>query len=68
MKPDLPRHGQAERRAAPKPARIPSGDRPMYASDEGLTRRARAERRAAPKPARIPSGDRPMYASDEGLT
>ncbi len=27
--------GRAERRAAPKPARIPSGDRPMYASDEG---------------------------------
>ncbi len=25
-----------ERRAAPKPARIPSGDRPMYSSDEGL--------------------------------
>jgi len=29
---DLPR---AERRAAPKPARIPSGDRPTYSSDEG---------------------------------
>jgi hypothetical protein len=28
---------QAERRAAPKPARIPSGDRPTYSSDEGLT-------------------------------
>jgi hypothetical protein len=27
---------RAERGAAPKPARIPSGDRPMYASDEGL--------------------------------
>ena len=27
--------GRAERRAAPKPARIPSGDRPMYSSDEG---------------------------------
>jgi len=27
---------RAERPAAPKPARIPSGDRPMYASDEGL--------------------------------
>jgi hypothetical protein len=26
-----------ERRAAPKPDRIPSGDRPMYSSDEGLT-------------------------------
>ena len=30
----LPR---AERRAAPKPARIPPGDRPMYSSDEGLS-------------------------------
>ena len=28
---------RAERRAAPKPARIPSGDRPMYPSDEGPT-------------------------------
>jgi hypothetical protein len=27
---------RAERRAAPKPARAPSGDRPMYPSDEGL--------------------------------
>ena len=27
---------RVERRAAPKPARIPSGDRPMYSSDEGL--------------------------------
>jgi hypothetical protein len=27
---------RAERRAAPKPARVPSGDRPMYPSDEGL--------------------------------
>ncbi len=26
---------RAERRAAPKPARIPPGDRPMYSSDEG---------------------------------
>ncbi len=26
---------RTERRAAPKPARIPSGDRPMYPSDEG---------------------------------
>ena len=32
----LSRSGRAERRAAPKPARIPSGDRPMYSSDEGL--------------------------------
>ena len=28
---------RAERRAAPKPACIPSGDRPMYSSDEGQT-------------------------------
>ncbi len=28
---------RAERRAAPKPARIPSGDRPMYPSGEGQT-------------------------------
>ena len=28
---------RAERRAAPKPGRIPSGDRPMYSSDEGLS-------------------------------
>jgi hypothetical protein len=28
---------RAERWAAPKPARIPSGDRPTYPSDEGLT-------------------------------
>jgi len=27
--------GRAERRAAPKPARIPSGDRAMYPSTEG---------------------------------
>ncbi len=27
---------QAERRAAPKPAGIPSGDRSTYPSDEGL--------------------------------
>jgi hypothetical protein len=27
---------RAERRAAPKSARIPSGDRAMYPSDEGL--------------------------------
>jgi hypothetical protein len=56
---------RAERRAAPKPARIPSGDRVMYSSTEGL--RSIAERRAAPKPARIPSGDRVMYSSTEGL-
>ncbi len=28
---------RAERRAAPKPARIPSGDRTTYPSDEGLS-------------------------------
>jgi hypothetical protein len=28
---------RAERRAAPKPARIPPGDRPTYSSDEGRT-------------------------------
>jgi hypothetical protein len=28
---------RAERRAAPKRARVPSGDRPMYSSDEGQT-------------------------------
>jgi hypothetical protein len=28
---------RAERRAAPKPARIPSGDRPAYPPDEGLS-------------------------------
>jgi hypothetical protein len=27
---------RGERRAAPKPARIPPGDRPTYPSDEGL--------------------------------
>ena len=29
------RHGRAERRAAPKPARIPSGDRHTYPGAEG---------------------------------
>ena len=28
---------RAERRAAPKPARIPPGDRPRYSVDEGLS-------------------------------
>jgi len=28
---------RAERRAAPKPARVPSGDRATYPSDEGLS-------------------------------
>ncbi len=55
------------RRAAAKPARVPSGDRPAYPPDEGLSMR-RAERRAAAKPARVPSGDRPAYPPDEGLT
>jgi hypothetical protein len=30
------RSERVERRAAPKPARIPSGDQPTYSSDEGL--------------------------------
>ena len=58
---DQPR---AERWAAPEPARVPSGDRPMYSSDEGSS----WERWAAPALARVPSGDRPMYSSDEGLS
>jgi hypothetical protein len=28
---------RAERRAAPKQARVPSGDRPTYSSGEGLS-------------------------------
>jgi hypothetical protein len=28
---------RAERRAAPKPARVPSGGRPMYSSGGGLS-------------------------------
>jgi hypothetical protein len=33
-----PLQGQrAERRAAPKPARVPLRDRPTYLSDEGLS-------------------------------
>jgi hypothetical protein len=28
---------RAERWAAPEPARVPLGDRPMYTSDEGQT-------------------------------
>lgn len=28
-------HVRAERRVAPKPARIPSGDRPTYSAGEG---------------------------------
>ena len=61
----LPNALRAERRAAPKPARIPTGDRLTYPAGEGLQR---DERRAAPKPARIPTGDRPTYPSDEGLS
>ena len=38
MSPMLRRQSRrAERRAAPKPARIPLGDRPTYSSDEGLS-------------------------------
>jgi hypothetical protein len=37
MKHDVKGEERARRRAAPKPARIPSGDRPTYPSDEGLT-------------------------------
>ena len=32
----VPHLTRAERRAAPKPARIPSGDRAMYSANEGL--------------------------------
>lgn len=52
---------RAERRAAPKPARIPSGERLRYSADKG-----QSCHRAAPKPACIPSGDRPRYSADEG--
>ena len=72
-KPARARHDTRRALVASKPAQagleprhsLPSGDRPMYASAEGL--QLRAERRAAPKPARIPSGDRPIYPSAEGL-
>jgi hypothetical protein len=37
MKPKSPDAGPDERRAAPKPAGIPSGDRLMYSSGEGLS-------------------------------
>ena len=37
MKEDGTPQLRAERRAAPKPARIPPGDRSMYPSEEGLT-------------------------------
>ena len=55
---------RVERRAAPKPARIRSGDRRTTPSDEGR-HDLRVERRAAPEPARIPSGDRRTTPSDE---
>jgi hypothetical protein len=58
---------RAERRAAPKPARIPSGDRSAYFGERGADM-TRAERRAAPKPAGIPSGDRSTYPANEGLS
>jgi hypothetical protein len=32
-----PAQARAERRAAPKPARVPSGDRTVYSPDEGLS-------------------------------
>jgi hypothetical protein len=35
MSSGVPKSERAERRAAPKPARVPLGDRPMYPSDEG---------------------------------
>jgi hypothetical protein len=37
-----PSLARAERRAAPKPARIPAGDRLMYSSDEGRSARQRS--------------------------
>ena len=38
MRPSMSIEAQrAERRAAPKPARIPAGDRSTYPSDEGLS-------------------------------
>jgi hypothetical protein len=36
MRPWVNHFLRAERRAAPKPARVPSGDRSTYSSDEGL--------------------------------
>ena len=36
MKHNLTPSARAERRAAPKPARIPAGDRLRYSADEGL--------------------------------
>ena len=35
MKTTVTNDERAERRAAPKPARIPTGDRAMYSSNEG---------------------------------
>jgi hypothetical protein len=37
MKHPISNWWRAERRAALKPAHIPTGDRPMYSSDEGLS-------------------------------
>ena len=54
---------QVERRAAPKPACVPPGDRTTYSSGEG---QSQVERRAAPKPACVPPGDRTMYSSGQG--
>lgn len=54
-------HLRAERRAAPKPACIPWGDRSPYSAGEESS-----STRAAPKPAGVPSGDRLRYAADEG--
>src|SRR5688572_11225385 len=39
---------RAERRAAPKPARIPSGDRPAYPPDEGPSSGAQSHGAAVP--------------------
>ncbi len=37
MSQDLTTGQRTGRRAAPKPGRVPRGDRPMYPSDEGQT-------------------------------
>ncbi len=57
---------RAERRAAPKPARTPSGGGSAYSTNRGQT--FRAERRAAPKPARTPSGGGSAYSTNRGQT
>ena len=53
---------RAERRAAPKPARIPSGERRRTSSSR-LLGNCPPERRTACKPV-----GRPTYPSDEGLS